>query len=228
MSPRIHVHLVAAALAVVVGVAPLLAADNGNPTAPKPSDFGLYDSSIQLAPLRQVAAETRYWSHMSALLGKGDHHKLAAAQMRFQIQSAFYSDPVMDPFYDRSRDAVRDGYLKLYKEIMRREYVSDLLDEEFHQRFGGDIGGAHSSWRMRLSPRVAIGSHGYLGAHLSLPKAAYAPLTNFSVYVRHGISDDEMSLALRYQKGNRYWQLERVTGDPDTGKRVGASVVLRF
>jgi len=227
MSPRTHIQFVAAVLAVVAGVAPLLAADV--PTAPAPRDFGLYDSSIQLAPLRQVAAETRYWSHMSALLGKGDHRKLAAAQMRFQIQSAFYRDPVSDPFYDRSRDAVRDGYLKLYREIMRREYVSEFVDEELHNRLGGDLGGENSRWQMRLSPRLAIGSHGYLGAHLSFPKAGYAPLTNFSLYVRHGIADDnEMALALRYQKGNRYWQLERVTGDPETGARVGASVVLRF
>jgi hypothetical protein len=44
-----------------------------------------------------------------------------------------------------------------------------------------------------------------------------------------GDAEGELGIALRYRDGERrFVQLERVTGDRETGERVAASVALRF
>jgi hypothetical protein len=63
---------------------------------------------------------------------------------------------------------------------------------------------------------------------VSAPRLPNDSLRGLSFLMKRGISDGELALGLRYQKGNRYWQLERVTGDERTGARVESSLVLRF
>jgi hypothetical protein len=211
------------AIAVLLGAVPLCAAD-----APTASDVGLRAVDTRPESLRRVAAETRYWSRLSSLLGSGDLRRLHQAQNRFQVEAAFSDDPLQDPLYEHNRNTVRDGYLKLYKEVLRREYVQNFVDDTLRQHLGSELKSPGESWGLRISPRLAIGRHGYVGATFDAPHSPSEHLQNFSLQVQHGIGDSEMHMGLSYGKGNKYWEIERVTGDPSTGARVAGSFVLRF
>ena len=50
---------------------------------------------------------------------------------------------------------MRAGYVKFYREFMRREYIDDFVDESLREHFGSEIGGKDSPWSLRISPRFS-------------------------------------------------------------------------
>jgi hypothetical protein len=183
------------------------------------------------APIEFITAELAQGRRLRSIVGGRAQRKLAEAHVRFDLHSQFSSDPERDPFYDRTRSAVRSGYLKLYKEMLRQQLpLDDLVERAIDSRVrtSGADGSDGRSWRLRVSPRVAIGKNGYLGARLSLPRTGLQKLDHMQLNVRRNTSSDEWALGVRYSDGPRFFQLERVAGDDETGMRYSATVVLRF
>src|SRR5262245_20202803 len=189
-----HPHLFAAALAVAAwtAIASPLRAVEPTPT-PEPSRFHLPRTfDLDRPPLGDdLVEETQEWRHLRALMGPGDLRKLDAVYVRFNLMSQFISDPERDPFYDRARETVRAGYMKMYREILQRQYpIDELLDDALAaraaRRGGGSadfagVGDEGSRWRLKLAPRVALGSNGYLGVRLSLPNTGIARLDHLQL-----------------------------------------------
>jgi hypothetical protein len=231
-----HFAIVAFA-ATVLTTSPSLAADAfasnlADPRPPHTFDLGR-------PPLDAINAQSQEWRHLRALVGPGDLRRLDAVYVRFNLQSQFWTNPERDPFYDRTRDTVRAGYMKMYREILQRQYpVDELLDDALAAiaarrahtgRAGGAAGADRSStWRLKVSPRVAVGSSGYLGVRLSLPNTGIERLEHLQLNLRHGVFEQEWALGLRYAHGPRFLQLERVAGDRKSGERYTATVALRF
>jgi hypothetical protein len=186
----------------------------------------------------ELVAEAQEWRHMRALMGPGDLRRLDAAYVRFNLMSQFTTDPERDPFYDRTRETVRSGYMKMYREILERQYeIDDLLDSVRTARAarrmddgrgGGEAGVEGSPWHLKVSPRVAVGSNGYLGVRLALPNTGIARLDHLQLSMRHGVFEPEWAVGLRYAHGPRFLQLERVVGDETTGERYTLTVATRF
>ena len=221
--------------AAALTASPLFAAEatRGLAAVHPPGTFDLRRPPAESA----LTAETQEWRQLRALVGPGDLRRLDAAYVRFNLQSQFSSDPERDPFYDRTRDAVRAGYLKMYREILERQYpVDDLLDDALaalrssRRRGGGAAaeGPSGPSWRLKVAPRVAVGSNGYLGVRLALPDTGIHGIDRLRLNLRHNVFDGEWALGLRYSHGPRFLQLERVAGDVETGDRYTATVALRF
>jgi hypothetical protein len=226
-------HLVIAAFSVAVLTAsPSLAADPFAVSAAKPSPT----LDLGRPPIDTLTDATQEWRHLRALMGPGDLRRLDAVYVRFNLQSQFWTDPERDPFYDRTRDTVRAGYMKMYREILHRQYpiddlVDDMLEARAARRGGGLARGARDdgpSWRLKVSPRVAVGSNGYLGVRLALPDTGIERLDHLQLNLRHGVFEQEWAVGLRYAHGPRFLQLERVAGDRKSGERYTATVALRF
>ena len=187
-------------------------------------------------PPPSFTTDAQEWRLVRSLLSPGDLRKLDLEFVRFNLQAQFLSDPEHDPFYDRTRETVRGSYLKVYKEILRRQYpLDELIEDAWANRASARVGGRSvggdddkSPWRVRVSPRVAIGSHGYLGARLSLPNFGNERLERMALNVRHGVFEDEWAVGVRYSERGRFLQLERVDGDPKSGDRYTLTVALRF
>ncbi len=239
----LRLFVIAALTAAVLTVSPLLAADPFATSATDPlfatntRPAGTFD--LGRPPLDAINAETQEWRHLRALVGPGDVRRLDAVYVRFNLQSQFWTDPERDPFYDRTRDTIRAGYLKMYREILQRQYpVDELVDDALAAiaarrgrtgRAGAAAGdGSSSTWRLRVSPRVAVGSNGYLGVRLSLPNTGIERLDHVQLNLRHGVFEQEWAVGLRYAHGPRFLQLERVAGDRKSGDRYTATVALRF
>ena len=231
-SVAITTRSLVAALAAALLASPLVAADSPASDLRAVAVRLPRPTAVDPTPLRDLTSETQEWHQVRGMLSSSDLRKLDAAYVRFTLQSQFLTSPERDPFYDRTRDAVRGGYLKLYREILERQYpLDDLVDEVIaYRQSGGRASSAAEgpSWRLRVSPRLAVGSHGYLGARVSLPATGITRLDRLQLNVRHGVFDREWALGLRYAEGRRFFQLERVAGDDDTGERYTATVVLRF
>ncbi|HET9768798.1 MAG TPA: hypothetical protein VFS60_18270 [Thermoanaerobaculia bacterium] len=231
-------HLVIAVLpAAVLTASPSLAADPFATRAADPRPPHTFD--LGRPPLDALNAQSQEWRHLRALVGPGDLRRLDAVYVRFNLQSQFWTDPERDPFYDRTRDTVRSGYMKMYREILQRQYpVDELVDDALaaiaarraHPGRAGGAAGDHNSstWRLKVSPRVAVGSSGYLGVRLSLPDTGIDRLDHLQLNLRHGVFEQEWAVGLRYAHGPRFLQLERVVGDPKSGERYTATVALRF
>lgn len=226
------------AVVLTVIAAPLFAIEPA-PAPEKPTHIRLprnYD--LDRPPIaNDLTEETLEWQHLRALMGPGDLRKLDAVYVRFNLMSQFLSDPERDPFYDRARETVRAGYMKMYREILQRQYpIDELIDDALAARaarrgssFGSDAGDDGASrWRLKLAPRVALGSNGYLGARLSLPNTGIARLDHLQLNMRHGVLDPEWAVGLRYANGPRFVQLERVANDESSGERYTLTVALRF
>jgi hypothetical protein len=217
-------YLLAAAIAAAA-ILPVPAAAASPAAAARP--HRMFD--LGPAPLRLFVAETRHWGHLRGMLSSGDRRKLDAGTVRFHMHSQFWTDPESDPFFDRTRDDVRAGYVKLYREMLERQLpLDDLLDEALRSPAGESAGRTGPSWRLDVAPRLAVGSHGYLGARFSLPDTGITGIDRFSVQMSRGFGGEESSMGLRYSHGPRFVQLERATGDRETGERYSATVVLRF
>ena len=227
-----------AAAALTLTASPLFAAESiaTRSSAPLrvPRTFDLDRPPVDA----DLAAETQEWRHLRALMGPGDLRRLDAVYVRFNLMSQFFSDPERDPFYDRTRDTVRAGYLKMYREILQRQYpIDELIDDALAARAArrsasgvaaGVDAGEGSPWRLKVAPRVAVGSNGYLGVRLSLPNTRIAGLDHLQLNMRHGVFEPEWAVGLRYAKGPRFLQLERVAGDATSGQRYTLTVALRF
>jgi hypothetical protein len=180
------------------------------------------------APLRVMLAELAPWRRAGKLLGLREQRKLNAASARIELQSRFRRNPESDPYYDESRNQVRGSYLKLYREMLREDFVDEWIDDAFAARRQGRADGADdTSWHVRVVPRLSLGSHGSVGAKFSLPEVGVEPLDHLSLGVRRGFAADEWGMSLRYSAGPRFLQLERVDGGRD-GKRYAATLVFRF
>ena len=233
-------HLCAAALTIATLCASPLRADG--PASTQELARFRFQPTFDLGrpPLgAELAAETQEWRHMRALMGPGDLRRLDAAYVRFNLMSQFTTDPERDPFYDRTRETVRAGYMKMYREILERQYeIDDLLDSVRAARAarrmddggggGGEARGESSPWHLKVAPRVAIGSNGYLGVRLSLPNTGIARLDHLQLSMRHGVFEPEWAVGLRYAHGPRFLQLERVAGDETSGERYTLTVAMRF
>ena len=186
--------------------------------------------------LRALPEQTQEWRLVRSLLSSSDLRKLDLEFVRYELQSQFLTDPERDPFYDRTRDIVRGAYVKMYREILERQYpLDDLVDDALayrDARRGGSSSGAGGnsgpSWRLRVAPRVAVGSHSYVGARLSLPRVGNERLRHASLSLRHSIVDDEWAVGLRYSERRRFLQLERVSNDRESGDRYTLTVAMRF
>ena len=192
---------------------------------------------LDTTPPPSFTTDAQEWRLARSLLSPGDLRKLDLEFVRFNLQSQFLTDPEHDPFYDRTRETVRGSYLKVYREILRRQYpLDELIEDAWANRASARAGGGGGepgepdgpSWRVRVSPRVAIGSHGYLGTRLSLPYSGNRWLERMALNLRHGIRDDEWAVGLRYSQRGRFLQLERVADDPGSGDRYTLTVALRF
>lgn len=187
-------------------------------------------------PPPSFITDNQEWRLVRSMLSPGDLRKLDLEFVRFNLQAQFISDPEQDPFYDRTRETVRGSYLKVYKEILRRQYpLDELIEDAWANRASARVGGRAvvgdgdaSPWRVRIAPRVAIGSNGYLGARLSLPNFGNERLERMALNLRHGVFEDEWAVGLRYSERGRFLQLERVDGDPKSGDRYTLTVALRF
>jgi len=229
--------VISAVLAAVLTPLPLLAADPFATSAADPRPPRTFD--LGRPPLDALDAQTAEWRYLRALMGPGDLRRLDAVYVRFNLQSQFWTDPERDPFYDRTRDTVRAGYMKMYREILQRQYpVDELVDDALaalaarrgYAGHSGRAGGDRESttWRLKVSPRVAVGSNGYLGVRLSLPNTGIDRLDHLQLNLRHGVFEQEWAVGLRYAHGPRFLQLERVAGDRKSGERYTATVALRF
>jgi hypothetical protein len=189
-------------------------------------------ASHTAAPLRAMLTDLAPWRRAGKLLGLREQRKLNAASARIELQSRFVRNPESDPYYDESRDQVRGSYLKLYREMLREDFLDDWIDDAFAGR-GRTPAGTEAaaddtpSWHVRVVPRLALGSHGSVGAKLSLPEVGVEPLDHLSLGVRRGFAGDEWGLSLRYSAGPRFLQLESANGGRD-GKRYAATLVFRF
>ena len=185
------------------------------------------------APLGTLLTELAPWRRAGKLLGLREQRKLAAASAQIELQSKFQRNPESDPYYDESRSQVRGSYLKLYREMLREDFIDDWIEDSFAARRHGHDGGASSqdgdetSWHVRVVPRLSLGSHGFVGAKLSLPEVGVKSLDHMSLGVRRGFAADEWGVSLRYSDGPRFLQLERLDGGHD-GKRYAATLVFRF
>jgi hypothetical protein len=227
-----------AAAALTLTASPLFAVESLATRPPAPSRVSpTFD--LDRPPVdADLAAETQEWRHLRALMGPGDLRRLDAVYVRFNLMSQFFSDPERDPFYDRTRDTVRAGYLKMYREILQRQYpIDELIDDALAARAArrsasglaaGVEAGEGSPWRLKVAPRVAVGSNGYLGVRLSLPNTRITGLDHLQLNMRHGVFEPEWAVGLRYAKGPRFLQLERVAGDQTSGQRYTLTVALRF
>lgn len=240
-STAIHRIFAAAFVAAVLTAiaSPLLAIEPA-PTPEKPTKIRVPRTfDLDRPPIgADLVAETQEWQHLRALMGPGDLRRLDSVYVRFNLMSQFISDPERDPFYDRTRETVRAGYMKMYREILQRQYpIDELIDDALAARaarrgsgsadFGG-VGDEGSPWRLKIAPRVAVGSNGYLGVRMSLPNTGIARLDHLQLNMRHGVFEPEWALGLRYADGPRFVQLERVTGDETSGERYTLTVALRF
>ena len=232
----LRVFLAATLSAASLTVSPLLAAAPPATSEAAPALFAIHPPptfDLGRPPLDSALADqAQEWRHLRALMGPGDLRKLDAVYVRFNLQSQFFSDPERDPFYDRTRDTVRAGYMKMYREILQRQYpLDELVDDVIAARSvgrSGSRGPSGPSWRLRVAPRLAVGSNGYVGLRLSLPDTGIRRLEHFNFNLRHGVFADEWALGLRYAHGPRFVQIERVVGDPKSGERFTATVALRF
>ncbi len=204
------------------------------PDAPSPRPSGA-DRTGGLGPdsWRQAAAEARHWNQLRRMLSPGDQRKLAVASGRYDVQSHFGSDPELDPLFDRTRETVRSSYIRVYREKLQREYPLDrLLAQALRSRLAAPGQSAHGdtsrSWRLDVSPRLALGSRGYVGIRLAIPRSGFERLGRFSAQLDRGYADGETSMSLRYSYQRRFLEVGRVSGDRRSGDRYSATVALRF
>jgi hypothetical protein len=189
------------------------------------------EAPIPEAPaVRDLEEETRSWSRVEGMIGSGERRRMAEARQRVALQPMFFDDPELDPNHEWLRRAVRDGYVKLYRELLEERFPLDAaLERGVRSRLRpAEREGDEPSWRPLLSPRLAVGSHGYLGLRLRFPDTGFRELEHVTLQVRQGFSDGESAVGLRYSNGPRYVQVESVTGDRETGKRYGATFRIRF
>ena len=198
------------------------------PAFPRAADT---PAAIPEAPaVRDLEEETRSWSRVEGMLGSGDRRRMAEVRRLVAMQPIFFDDPEADPNHEWLRRAVRDGYVKLYREMLEERFPLDAaLERGVRSRFRPEERESDEpSWRPLLSPRLAVGSHGYLGLRVRLPDTGIRGLEHVTLQVRRGFSDGESAVGLRYSHGQRFFQLESVSGDRETGKRYSASFRLRF
>lgn len=181
-------------------------------------------------PVRELVQEHRTLARLEATLDPADRQRLAEARVRLQLQPLFYPHPSHDPSHEWALRTVREGYLKMYRETMEERFPLDgLLEQRMGRRFRSlPAAGGGPSWRPLVSPRVALGSHGYVGVRLSFPHAGLPGLERATFQVRQGLEDGETAIGVRYADGPRFFQFERVTGDARRGDQYTASIRLRF
>jgi hypothetical protein len=183
-------------------------------------------------PLGTLLTELAPWRRAGKLLGLREQRKLAAASAQIELQSKFQRNPESDPDYGESRSQVRGSYLKLYRDMLREDFIDDWIEDSFAARHHGRDGaksqdGDETSWHVRVVPRLSLGSHGFVGAKLSLPEVGVKSLDHMSLGVRRGFAADEWGVSLRYSDGPRFLQLERLDGGHD-GRRYAATLAFRF
>ena len=196
-----------------------------------PFSLGSVERLPEAPAVLDLEEEARSWSRIEGIVGSGNRRRLAEARLRLEMQPMFFDDPELDPNHEWVRRAVRDGYAKLYRELLEERFPLDAAFErgvrsrfESRQRPGGD----QPSWRPLISPRLGIGSNSYVGLRLRFPSTGLRGLEHVTLQMRQGLSDGEAAIGLRYSDGPRYFQIEAVDGDPDTGRRYGATFRIRF
>ena len=182
-----------------------------------------YEPPRHLRAERELEADARHWAWVERLLPASQLRRLERARVHFELQSQFLLDPDTDPRFDAARHNVRDSYLELYREIFEREFPLDAAFAAADPNRSPD--GSH---RLRVSPRLSLGSDGYYGAKLLLPRAGRRRLDHLSFHVLQGMERDRVAVGLKYDDGPRYFQLEHVDAGDDEGDSWLATARLRF
>ncbi|HVS01255.1 MAG TPA: hypothetical protein VMT16_00670 [Thermoanaerobaculia bacterium] len=176
----------------------------------------------------------REWQATESLLGSSRQRRVRAVRDRARLLSGFFLTEPAELEREEVRDFVRDAYVKLYRETLGARFpFEERLEEYLEQRFsvgagGEERGAGGASWSPRLSPRVAVGSGGYAGLKVSLPRAPNPVMSSMSLQLRESFDGDEGSwLGLKYDDGRRLIALEH-TEDERHGRRFGLTMRFLF
>ncbi len=169
------------------------------------------------------------WREDEELLGERRRQRLQVA--RYHLFAEEFGRPLADDptAFEETKDILLSCVSKLARARLERTPLA--------QRFAGRMeslgdslrtGDGDGTWSFRVSPRVGLGSHGYYGAHLRLQKSPDDLWSHFLLGFRQRFEENEHSLYLQYQDGDRFVRLEHVDGDELAGDRYVLSLRVRF
>ncbi|MDA8019058.1 MAG: hypothetical protein MPN21_16575 [Thermoanaerobaculia bacterium] len=178
---------------------------------------------------------------MERLLGKGRVRRLDEARFQLHLAADDWDlrDLNDDPYhYERTKDAVLSSYLKIQREVLEEAFrVEERFDawlDRVSRRDPAPRRGLREtyrgvrSFRLRISPRVGLGSSDYLGVKLRMPYTGFPTLDRLSLRVRHEFDEDRSSFLVKYDSDDLFLQLEI---EPDLeleGDQVSLSLRLTF
>ena len=174
---------------------------------------------------------------MERLLGKGRARDLDVARFQLHLASDDWDLRELNDdsySYEQTKDTVLKTYLKLQREILEESFqIEQRLDAWVDRKLGSDReANRHNlrvdgrSYKMRVSPRVSVGSHDYLGVKLRMPYTGSTFFNHLNFRVRHHFDEDRTSFIFKYDADRVYVSME-IEPDLDRyGDQVG--ITLRF
>lgn len=176
---------------------------------------------------------------MEQLLGKGRVRELDVARFQLHLAADDWDlrDLSDDSYsYEQTKDTVLKTYLKLQREILEESFqIEERLDAWVDRKLGHDRDASRHnmrtegrSYKMRVSPRVSVGSHEYLGVKLRMPYTDNTFFNHFNFRVRHHFDEDRTSFIFKYDADRVYVSME-IEPDLDRyGDQVGITFRFEF
>lgn len=177
---------------------------------------------------------------MERLLGKGRVRRLDEARFQLHLAADDWDlrDLDDDPTYERTKDAVLSSYLKIQREILEDAFqIEERLDAWVDRKLYGDDADRRDSrrpserersYKLRISPRISVGSHDYLGVKLRMPYTGHEFFDRLSFRMRHHFDEDRPSYILKYDSDDIFVDLEFEPGLEFVGDQVSLSLRLWF
>lgn len=178
---------------------------------------------------------------MERLLGKGRVRRLDEARFQLHLAADDWDlrDLNDDPYnYERTKDAVLSSYLKIQREILEDAFqIEERFDAWIDRKLQRDEREARDdsrgsmrgrSYRVRISPRVSVGSNDYLGIKFRMPYADNTFLDHLSFRVRHHFDEDRASFLVKYDSDDVFLHLEFEPDLEGLGDQVSLSFRLWF
>ena len=175
---------------------------------------------------------------MERILGKGRVQRLDEARFQLHLASDDWDlrDLNDDEYsYERTKDTVLSTYLKLQREILEDAFqieqrldawVDRKLDRDRGERY--DVRTRGRSFKMRVSPRLSVGSSDYLGVKLRMPYTGNRLFDHLSFRVRHHFDEDRTSFIFKYDADKVYVAMEIEPEMEFVGDQYGLSLRLYF
>lgn len=180
---------------------------------------------------------------MEELLGRGRVRRLDEARFQLHLAADDWDlrNLTDDPYnYERTKDAVLSSYVKIQREILEdafqiEERFDAWVDRVTHreERSASSSGPRPRSYRLRISPRISVGSRDYLGVKLRLPYTRNVVFDSLSFKVRHYFDEDRTAFMLKYDDDDIFLHLEyepdtELAGDEVRGDQVKLSMRFWF